>query len=101
MNFRSRAIDTVVSTPLGRAAFKAVQPMIHKARRMAHPDVPISHAIFQADYRGKKIGIQHRRDNASDLMAIDQCFTQSQYDMPIGAHGVLIENIYQEIVASG
>jgi FkbM family methyltransferase len=101
MSFRSKAIDSVVATPLGRAAFKAVQPMIHKARRMAHPDVPISHAIFQADYRGKKIAIQHRRDNASDLMAIDQCFTQSQYDMPIGAHGVLIENIYQEIVASG
>ena len=97
----SKTIDSVVSTPLGRAAFKAVQPMIHKARRMAHPDVPIRHAIYNADCLGKKIAIQHRRDNDSDLMAIDQCFTQSQYDMPVGAHGVLIENIYQEIVASG
>ncbi len=101
MSFRSKAVDSVVSNPLGRAVFKVVQPMIHKARRMAHPDVPIDHAIYKVDCRGKKIAIQHRRDNASDLMAIDQCFTQSQYDMPVGAHGVLIENIYQEIVSSG
>jgi FkbM family methyltransferase len=101
MNLRSRAIEAVASTPLGRAAFKVVQPMIHKARRIAHPEVPIRNAIYKVDCRGKKIGIQHRRDNASDLMAIDQCFTQAQYDMPVGAHGVLIENIYQEIVASG
>jgi FkbM family methyltransferase len=101
MNFRSRAIDTVIATPLGRAAFKVVQPMIHQARRLVHPDVPIRHAIYKTDCFGKKIAVQHRRDNASDLMAIDQCFTQSQYDMPVGAHGVLIENIYQEIVASG
>jgi FkbM family methyltransferase len=101
MSFPSTVIEGLVSTPAGRAAFKAVQPLIHKARRMAHPDVPIDRAIFKASYRGKEIGIQHRRKNASDLMAIDQCFTQGQYDMPIGAHGVLIENIYQKIVASG
>src|SRR5258705_10276569 len=101
MNFRSKAIDSVVSTPLGRAAFKVVQPMLHKARRIANPDVPIRNAIYKAECRGKKTPIDHRRDNASDLMAIDQCFTQSQYDMPVGAHGVLIENVYQEIVASG
>jgi FkbM family methyltransferase len=101
MSFRSRAIESVIATPLGRAVFKVVQPMIHKVRRMANPDVPIRNAIYEVDCLGKKIAIQHRRENASDLMAIDQCFTKKQYDMPIGAHGVLIDTIYQEIVASG
>jgi FkbM family methyltransferase len=101
MSFRSRAIESVIATPLGRAVFKVVQPMIHKVRRMANPDVPIRNAIYEVDCLGKKIAIQHRRENASDLMAIDQCFTKKQYDMPIGAHGVLIDTIYKEIVASG
>jgi FkbM family methyltransferase len=102
MGLPSKAIDTFVSTPAGRAVFKTfVQPVVHFVRRQSHPDVPIDRAVFKTSLRGREIAIQHRRNNASDLMAIDQCFTENQYDMPVGAHGVLVENIYREIVAAG
>lgn len=101
MSFQSRALDTFVSNPVGRAAFRMVQPVVHMARRISHPDIPLRQTLAKVSCRGIQLSIRHRRDNASDLMAIEQCFSQQQYDMPIGAHGVLIESIYQEIVASG
>jgi len=68
---------------------------------MANPDVPIRRAIAKVSYRDRQFAIQLRRGSESDLLAVDQCFAQNQYDMPVGVHGVLIERIYQEIVASG
>jgi FkbM family methyltransferase len=101
VSFQSRTLERLVSNPIGRAAFKVVQPVVHLARRKANPDVPLDHAIARVAYGNKQIAIQHRRSNSSDLMAIDQCFTEGQYDMPVGAHGALIQRLYQEIVASG
>jgi FkbM family methyltransferase len=101
MSFQSKAIESLVSTSAGRAAFKIVQPVIHRVRRAAHPDVPLDRTLAKVAYRDKHFAIQYRRSSHSDLMAIDQCFTKVQYDMPVGAHGVLVERIYQEIVASG
>jgi FkbM family methyltransferase len=101
MSFQSWAIDNFVSTPVGRAAFRVVQPVVHLTRRISHPDLPLRQIRTKVSCRGMQFSIQHRRDNDSDSEAIEQCFSQQQYDMPVGAHGVLIERIYQEIVASG
>jgi FkbM family methyltransferase len=101
MSLRTKAIDSFVSTSAGRSVFKLVQPAVHLVRRISHPDIPLDRDVTKVTYRGKTFAIQHRRDNALDLVPIDQCFTENQYDMPVGAHGVLIERIYQQIVASG
>jgi FkbM family methyltransferase len=70
-------------------------------RRMANPGVPNDCQITKVEYRNRQFSILHRRWSAADLLAIDQCFKQNQYDMPIGAHGVLIDNLYREMLAAG
>jgi len=95
------AIDRVISYPAGRAVFQAVRPFVHLARRIANPGVSTDHMIARVAYRDRKFAIQHRRWSRDDVLAIKQSFEDYQYDLPRGAHGVLIENIYQEIVAAG
>jgi FkbM family methyltransferase len=91
----------VTSNPFGRAAHKAVSPVVHLFRRMSYPDIPNEHAITKVAYRGRSFNLEHRRWSEDDILAIQQCFTDAQYDMPTGAHGRLVDNIYREIVASG
>jgi FkbM family methyltransferase len=96
-----RVLEVVSSTFVGRVAHKAVSPFIHLARRISHPDIPNDHTFTKVAHRGHTFNLEHRRWSQDDALAIEQCFTHAQYDMPIGAHGVLIENLYREIVASG
>jgi len=96
-----RVLELVTSNPFGRAAYKAVSPLVHLFRRISNPDIPNDHTTTRVAYRGRTFNLEHRRWSPSDELAIEQCFTQAQYDMPSGAHGVLIENLYREIVASG
>jgi hypothetical protein len=70
-------------------------------RRISNPDIPNEHTITKVAYRGRTFNLEHRRWSEDDALAIKQCFIQAQYDMPTGAHGVLVENLYREIVASG
>ncbi|HWW98296.1 MAG TPA: FkbM family methyltransferase [Edaphobacter sp.] len=96
-----RVMDLVTSTGFGRVAHKTVSPLIHLLRRISNPDISNDHIITRVAYRGRTFNLEHRRWSQDDALAIKQCFTQAQYDMPTGAHGVLVENLYQEIVASG
>jgi FkbM family methyltransferase len=96
-----RVLEVVYSTFVGRVAHKAVSPFIHLLRRISNPDIPNDHSFTKVAYRGRTFNLEHRRWSHDDALAIEQCFTQGQYDMPIGAHGVLMENLYREIVASG
>jgi FkbM family methyltransferase len=93
-------INQITATRIGRLAFKSVRPLLHFARHMAHPDIPTHQKITNVSFRGRHFAIVHRR-NFPDSCVIDQCFTQAQYDMPVGAHGVLIEGIYNQIVSAG
>jgi len=97
----SSVIDRITANPAGSMAFKAARPLIHLARRMVNPGVSTDHMVTKVEYRGRQFSIQHRRWSADDVLAIEQCFKQQQYDVPIGAHGVLIERIYQEMLAAG
>src|SRR5882672_9961993 len=96
-----QVLELVTSSYFGRAAHKAVSPFVHPFRRISNPNIPNDHTITKVAYRGQTFNLEHRRWSPSDVLAIEQCFTQAQYDMPSGAHGVLIENLYREIVASG
>lgn len=96
----TRTMDKITATPLGGAAFKVAHPFIRAVRRFTRPNVSQEHTLTNVEYNGRKFTVEHRR-TSSDELAIEQCFTQMQYDMPVGAHGVLVGNFYQEIVASG
>ncbi len=89
------------ATPLGRWLYRPFQYFIHLGRRLRYPDIPHDHAITRVSYRHREFFIERRRWSYCDKFVIEQCFAQAQYDMPSGAHGVLIERIYREIVASG
>jgi FkbM family methyltransferase len=96
-----RVLERVTSTFVGRVAHKAASPFVHLLRRIWNPDIPEDHTFTRVAYRGRTFNLEHRRWSQDDALAIKQCFTQGQYDMPIGAHGALVENLYREIVASG
>jgi FkbM family methyltransferase len=101
MQFMSKLLDAFTSTPSGRIAYKPIQKLIHLSRRLAHPDLPLDHELIYVSYRQRRLPIEVHRWSISDRQAVEQCFTEAQYDMPSGAHGVLMERIYSEIVASG
>jgi FkbM family methyltransferase len=84
-----------------RMAYRPVQKLIHLSRLRANPDVPVDHRLIKVSYRGRKFSIEVRRWSVSDRMAVEQCFTDQQYDMPTGAHGVYLDTVYREILASG
>jgi FkbM family methyltransferase len=96
-----RALELVTSTSIGRVAHKAVSPFVRLLRRISNPDIPNDHVITKVAYRGCTFNLEHRRWSPDDALVIKQCFTQGQYDMPSGAHGALVDNLYREIVASG
>jgi FkbM family methyltransferase len=95
-----RLIDRITKTRLGRSAFKAVRPLIHAARHIAHPNIPTDQKVTKVSFRGKEFAIRQRRTYA-DFCVIEQCFTHSQYDLPVGAHGALMDRLHQEILDSG
>ncbi|HEU5342012.1 FkbM family methyltransferase [Edaphobacter sp.] len=97
----SDLIDQVASNPLGRIAYRTLRPLVHLTRRLSHPGLPNNRQITKVAYRGRQFRLQHRRWNKSDLLAIDQCFRDLQYELPTGAHGALVEKVYSGILASG
>jgi FkbM family methyltransferase len=96
-----RVLERVTSTFVGRVAHRAISPLVHLVRHFSNPDIPNEHTVTRVAYRGRSFNLEHRRWSPSDALAIEQCFTQAQYDMPSGAHGALVENLYQAIVTSG
>lgn len=96
-----RVSELVLSNPFGRVATRAVSPFVRLVRRISHPDVPNDHMVTKVSYRGRTFNLVHRRWTESDDIAIRQCYAEAQYDMPHGAHGALVANLYREIVASG
>lgn len=96
-----KAVKKLMANPVGRSVYRPIQALIRLSRKLRHPNVPLDHAITRVSFRGRQYAIERRRWGPSDELTIDQCFTQAQYDMPSGPHGILIEHIYRDIVASG
>lgn len=92
--------DRVTASTVGQFAFKTVRPFAHRIRQIWFPSIPVENTFTKVFYRGREFRLEHRRWG-SDRQVIDQCFKDLQYDLPVGAHGVLIQNLYDEIVASG
>jgi FkbM family methyltransferase len=100
MNFQTEVAEFLNSTPIGRIAYRAARRTLHLGRKIVHPRIPPTLGVSKIACRGKRCAILHRRTYA-DKLAIRQCFQQEQYDMPEREHGVLIERIYQQIIALG
>jgi FkbM family methyltransferase len=92
-------INTVLKNPVGRVIFGAVKPFLRLGRRLAHPGIPDDHQITKVSYRGKNFSIEHRR--WSDKVIVDECFRESQYDLPTGEQGKLADSLYKKIIDSG
>ena len=87
--------------PFGRALLGVAQLPLDLWQRLAYPNLPRDRAITKVEYRGRKFSVLHRRYSDSDRLAIEQCFLERQYDLPDRAHGVFVDRVYKEIVASG
>jgi FkbM family methyltransferase len=94
-------ITKFTKSSIGRIVYAPIQALLHLARRISHPDLPIDRTRDHVFYGDRKFAIEIRRWNVSDKNAVSQCFTQAQYDMPSGVHGAFVERTYREIVASG
>jgi FkbM family methyltransferase len=94
-------LNSFTESPLGRIVYWPIKAVVRRARRFAHPGLPDDHAILRVAYANRQFEIEVRRWNVSDRMAVEQCFTDLQYDVPWGAHGAHAERLYREILASG
>jgi FkbM family methyltransferase len=95
------SIKVAKKPTLFRMAYRPIQKLIHLSRQRANPGVPVDHRLIEVSYRGRKFSIEVRRWSEGDEMAVAQCFTDRQCDMPTGAHGAYLDTLYREILASG
>jgi FkbM family methyltransferase len=93
-------LDKLVELPFGSFAFRQIQPLIRRIRRRMYPGIPSDHGITTVSYGGRQFRFEHRRWD-EDQWAIRQCFAESQYDLPIGAHGIFVQDLYKRILSSG
>ncbi len=100
MNLQAETVETLNATSLGRIIRRAARPAVHLVRRMLHPGVPPQLQLTRLNCNGQRTAILHRRTFA-DYSVIRQCFADRQYDIPRRAHCAMIDNLYQQILASG
>jgi FkbM family methyltransferase len=93
--------QSLLDSPFGRTAYRPLRSLVRYARRRAHPEVPPEHAMLNVNCRNKRFSIEVRRWSGSDRLAVQQCFHDQQYDMPVGAHGKYVDDVYRGILASG
>jgi len=98
---KKTSVQRLVNTRAGQALFRLVRPILHYARRRAHPGLAADHKVTTARYNDTSISLLHRRWSVSDATAIQQCFVESQYDILSGAQNSAIQRIYESIVSAG
>lgn len=94
-------LEQFVENPPGRFLFQALRPALHLMRRRAHPNLPLNQKIVTVRYKDDTVSLRCRRWDMCDALAIQQCFEESQYDMPDGDQGIALQRLYETIVASG
>lgn len=93
-------LTTLTKSPLGRIIYRPIGAVLHLLRRLFHPGLPDNHKITRVTYNRRQFSIEHRRWS-SDGIIIDEVFRDSQYDLPTGTQGHLVDHLYREIIASG
>lgn len=100
MNLQAETVETLNTTSLGRLIRRTARPVVHFVRRILHPGVPPQLQLTRLNCNGQRTAILHRRTFA-DYSVIRQCFEDRQYDLPQSAHCAMIDNLYEQILASG
>jgi FkbM family methyltransferase len=100
MTLSSRVIQSLRSNRLGEAVFKMARTAVHGVRKLRHPDLPADQQISTVSFREKKLQLRHRRTWA-DRGVLEQCFAETQLEMPNGAHAKAFEALYERIVSAG
>ena len=93
-------LEKMMGLPLGSFAYRQIQPLVHLVRRKLRPGIPLDHTFTDVTFGTRRFRLEHRRWD-TDQLAIRQCFAESQYDLPVGAHGVFVQKLYEKILASG
>lgn len=99
MNLQAETVETLNATSVGRLIRRAARPAVHFVRRILHPGVPPQLRLTRLNCNGQRTAILHRRTFA-DYSVIRQCFEDRQYDLPRCAHCAMIDNLYEQILAS-
>jgi FkbM family methyltransferase len=100
MNVQGETVEALNKTSFGRLIRSAARPAVHLVRRVLHPGVPPQLQLTRLSCNGQRTAILHRRTFA-DYSVIRQCFEDRQYDLPRCAHCAMIDNLYEQILASG
>jgi len=100
MNLQAETVETLNATSFGRLLRRTIRPAVHLVRRIAHPNIPPHLQLTKITCKGRRVTLLHRRTFA-DFSVIRQCFRDCQYDLPNGAHGIFLQDIHDQILASG
>jgi FkbM family methyltransferase len=100
MNLQGETVEALNTTSLGRLLRRTARPAVHLVRRVLHRGVPPQLQRTRLNCNGQRTAILHRRTFA-DYSVIRQCFEDRQYDLPRCGHCSMIDNLYEQILASG
>ena len=93
-------VERVRSNAGGEAVFRAARRIVHQVRKIRNPALLPTEQLSSVRYRGSTVVMKHRRSPA-DLAVIQQCFAEDQYDMPTGAQGKFLDQVYNDILKTG
>ena len=94
-------MHALIESPAGHALYRPIQKLVHFLRCRVHPDVPVDHAVIDAECAGRCFRIQVGRWSLSDREAVEQCFVDKQYELSSGEHSAYTEHVYRAILARG
>jgi FkbM family methyltransferase len=97
----SITLQSFLASPMGRAAYRPLQRVLHFARRRSNPEIPLDHSMVEIRCRQKQFLMEVRRWSPSDRQALEQCFRDEQYNLPNGVHSQYLSALYRAIVAQG
>ena len=100
MGLSNKVVGKLRSSGAGEAAFRVVRDCVHAGRRLRYPQLPPHEQLSTVRCCGQEIQFRHRRTYA-DQQILEQCFIDEQYRMPNGAHGALLEQAYERMLADG
>jgi FkbM family methyltransferase len=100
MNLRATAVRITHSNRAGLFAIKAARQTMNFASHLLHPDLPLGQMTSKVTSNGRTFTILHRRTYA-DQHVVKQCFAEGQYNMPHAEYRLQLQQVYDQIVASG
>ncbi len=100
MSFSTRIVRASRSNFIGDVAFKMARSAVHGVRRLRNPGIPVDQQYSTVSICDERLSFLHRRTTA-DLGVLQQCFNDTQYEIPKGPHERFFQALYQRTVDAG